>query len=759
MVLVMALVASCNEEPEMGAYKNTTTTPEQKPEVVVSDVTFNQCSFKGIVWTADNAEFLVKSRAAQAPEAYVAAKTTKDLVVDVKYSDGSVKQESKQYTETNKFSFYGLSENREISDISIFAAAPKIEEVEENLVNAQGILFNFSGVKIYSLISREKSQSEINFHNKAIPTCTNEWSLEYIENTVTKAGETYQEGDKIYTPYNVKLIFHAKVDGGGKDKEGDVILNVKNILLVENAPAIEPEPEFVSYVWDDEELAWQGDKLVTSGTLSELWSDGSTRNPITKSCELNWSAESPADQVKTVGDFFWSTENVSQKNYPNGTSYREEYIIKAMVSETTLKANYFSCTFKGVYETASFVTPDGKQTIEMLSPELSFSETVAEVGADGKDGDYLYEYANVSTIANIFDKQETLTTSVKLMVYQEQPATPVQTGMYIDNEHINGNYIVFDVVKVYDIIPEERQTLSFAHGCEMQVQNALTTTTRQYGVIATNPVKQSESLFTELDGKVNGKKEAWVNTFTYGDFENTISYSYPTNLTYSDNGFTADIEIDNAVVNKTGSETAATPTETTETSKLFNDNIFYVMYLGGAEVASGTQVVIYTEKVEPMAPTYPSYHVVAERSGSAYVFAAPNWSVYIAEHVEFENDKDPNDRFTLLKVYETIKEGKSYKKGNIRFNEKINGSSNGVGYPAATYVGTEQGWTGWTIGHIQKFTSDYKKGWGQMNDGNGANVTIGSVRMNASGITNPEISRGEWNSTTKVYTLGGENYK
>lgn len=763
MVLVVVIFTSCsNDEPEVSAYKNTTSTPASKPDIVVNDVQFAVCELTNIKWIAENATFNVKSRsAAQAPEAFVAAKTIKNLMVNVVYSDGSVKQESTQYTETNKFSFSGLSEYREISDMGIFDAQPQISEVEENLVNAQGFLFNFSGVKIYSIVSSEKSQSEINFHGKAIPTCTNEWNLEYINNSVVQAGETYQEGGKLYTPYNVKLTFHASVDGGGKDKEGDIILDVKNIRFVENAPAIEPEPEFVSHVWEDNAPAWQGETLISSGTLSELWSDGSIRNPITKSCELNWSVEAPADQIKYVENLFFGDQKISQKNYIKGTSSHGEFTISKYVSEETLSTNYFSCTFKGSYEKASFVAPNG-ETIKMLCPELSFSETQLLVGEKGTEGNYEFEYENVSTIASICGKEKTLNTNVKLMVYKEPSiATPVQTGMYIENEHVDGDYIVFDVVKIFDSKPEQRQTLSFAHGCGMEVQKEFPTTSRQYGVLATNPAKQSEIAFTVLGGKVKGKMETWVNTFTYNDFQNTITYYYPTNLTFDDGSFTATIKIENAVVNKTGSETAATPTETTETSKIFNDNIYYVMYLGGSEVSKRTQVVVYTEKVEPeqdpVVPTYAGYHVVAERSGSAYVFAAPNWSVYIAEHIEFENDNDPNDRYTLLKVYSTDKDGNSYNKTEIKFNKKIIGSSNGVGYPAATYVGTEDNWT---IGHIHKITSDYKNKWGQMSDADGgATVTIGSLIINASGISNPEISRGEFNSTTKVYTLGGVEYK
>ena len=758
MVLMVLLFSACGEH-EISSFLE-----EQKPEpqptpVVVSNVSFDHCQFQNINWVAENAQFNVLKSRSQELEAFVAATTTKNVVANIEYSDGSVVTESKQYSETNKFGFYGLSEYREISDMSIFDAQPQKIEVEENLVNAQGFLFNFNGVKIYSIVSSQKSSNEVTFHGRAISTCTNEWTLEFQGASYYAHGASYEKEGKIYTPYNITLSFKASVDGGGAEKEGTIILNVKNVLHVKDAPVKEPEPEFMGYVWEDENITWNGDKLVTSGTLREIWSDGSKRNPVHKSCELNWSVASPADQVKYVDNLFWNTKNVSQNNYLDGSSSRDGYTIKNYSSKVTLTANYFSCEFSGTYEKASFVAPNG-ETIEMLAPELLFDGTVAQEGAEGKDGDYQTLDVKVSTTANIYGKSKSLASNVRLMVYvaPTPDPDPVQTGMYVENERVDGDYIVFDIVKVFDTKPEERSTEKFLHGCGMEVENALTTQARQYGVLNTNPSKKSETSFTALGGKVNGVTEAWENVFYYQDFNNTITYYYPAKLTYSENGFTDAININTAVVNKTGSETATAPSKETENSKTYNDKIYYSMLFGGEEVDNGVQTVVFTETVEPtpepeptpVTPTYEGYHVVASRSGAAYVFDK-DWYVYIAHHIEFENDNNPNDRFTVLKVY-----GQGTKKGT-NYETKIIGSSNGQGYPAATY--TENG--GWTIGHIQKAENG---AWKQISDSkNGYNVTVSSVNALYNNskveIKTFEISRGNWNSTTKTYTLEGVEYR
>ncbi len=775
MILVMTIVvASCStDEPDLNSHANSNNNGGNKePEVslVSTDVEGLGCTLVSATWSSKNAELkkVVRSRAASSSvnmdreDAFAAVKVSKSLNASVKktYSDGSVKTEqvSRSYNETDHFGFYGLADKRFVSDIAIFNQKPA--ETTEEVVNGMAIVYNFSGFKFAVKIDREKSAKSFTIEGQEVATCDNDIKVSFIEANVIDANRDSISGDKKYHLYKVNFTAHVTIDNGGEDLERDVIVASANVWDVNEYVAPTPDPELVDYIWEEEGIAFVGEDLISTGTLYELWSDGSKRNPQVKRVALKASASAPADQVKTVENMYaWNTLSVTNNDALNGNNRTDgEFTIYGYSVVNTLSANYFSCAFVGTYEKAYFTAPNGKE-IEMPYAPYSFDNTIANETGESHSADYNSLYLVVSTSAYICGKSENLSSNVELREAVVVTPDPVQTGIRVENEHVDGDYIVFDVVRTFDSKADETETVLVRHNAGMSVESPLTTALRQYGVVSSNASLVRESEFFESAGRgnVSGKVQHMVNVFGYADFTNNISYYFPANLVYSENGFSAPLNIAGAAVNKVGSETSVEPVSANETSKTFEDAIFYTMIFGGNEVANGAQVVVYTENVTPAPepePTYVGYHVVASKSYSTLVIDS-NWGLFVADMIAFEKD-DMTETFYHMEVYKSNKNGD---RGELVYSNKKFVCELRE-YPCATYTANGEWAPAYLTADKGEITASKVEGWYQNPlTANGQKVKVSTSIAATLQVKTPLLNAGNWNANAKEYTLNGVSYR
>lgn len=596
---VMVSCSGIEDEPStVKPCENCNNKPEQ-PDVTVKEIHHDGCDVLSINWTAKNAVMTKSSLrsseySVDASDGGVFASVKMQYNANVEYSDGSFEQQKPTYSINNAVVGFGYAKTLVVKKggISAFENDPEIST--ENTTNGKVTFLKWDSKTIAFLANSTFSVKSLTIagQNKT-DLCENGISYKFSH------VEKIADGDSInkFNMYNIRIHGTATVaDGNENTQNFYIVLRVAEMKDGGIVPPTPDEPEVVGYDVINQKV--NGNKFT--GDLVEIWSDGTNENKGQISFSYNSSDITPNNIEKEVTSLSYNKldptygSNIRTGNNRSLNQLGCSIELTEMKNTVSMNTNRGSLVFGRTFEWAVLTAPNGDQ-IELKGMDAAIN--AGSVSDGGVQGDRL-----VITMTATGNSAMSATLTLKKIGGDEpQPGDKVQNGAYAKNQHIEGSWIKWTLVRTYSNGAEEEIPLSIAHKYNLSTESRKATQNRTYSATQGSMNLVSSENFS--DDNYAGTFKKYTRNFSYADFNNTISAEGRDYITYNDNGFEMVVWNVSLSIEKQGVTLNPTNSSNDANWEKYVDSINYTLFAGNAGAADGSQEVEYSKAVTPVDPT------------------------------------------------------------------------------------------------------------------------------------------------------------
>ena len=605
-----------------------------QPDITVKEIHHDGCDVLSINWTAKNA-VMTKSSLSEysvdASDGGVFASVKMQYNANVEYSDGSFEQKKPTYSINNAVVGFGYANTLVVKKggISAFEKAPEIST--QNTANGKVTFLKWPSKTIAFLANSTFSVKSLTIagQNKT-DLCENGISYKFSH------VEKIADGDSInkFSMYNVRIHGTATVTDGNENTQNFyIVLRVAEMKDGGIVPPTPDEPEIVGY--DVINQAVNGNKFT--GDLVEIWSDGSNKNVGKISFTYNSKDITPNNIERKVAELTYAKLDPTYGNNVRTGENRTLNQLGCTINLTELKntvsmnTNRGSLVFGRTFEWAVLTAPNGDQ-FELKGMDAAINAgSVSDGGVQGN--------SMVITMTATGNSSMSATLTLTKNGNDPQPGDKVQTGAYAKNQHIEGSWIKWTLVRTYSNGAEEKIPLSVAHKYKLSTESRKATQNRTYSATQGSMNLVSSENFS--DDNYAGTFKKYTRNFSYANFNNTISAEGRDYITYNDNGFELEVWNVSLSIEKQGQTLGTSNISTDANWTKYIDNINYSLFAGSASAADGSQEVEYSKKNEDPNPgdkDKVTYSVEKDRveGNKLYYYEVENHTVNTAENKKVE---------------------------------------------------------------------------------------------------------------------------
>lgn len=635
-VVLMGGMVSCSgieDEPSTVKPCENCNKPDQ-PDVTVKEVHHDGCKVLDLTWREENAVITKASAddySVDASDGGLFASVRMQYNANVEYSDGSFVPQYPTYNINNATVGFGFKNTVVVKKgaIASFKNDPTVSS--QNGINGKVTFLKYG--ETYTLAFLANSTKSVNSLTIAGETktdlCENGISYKYSNTEIIADGDSIDK----YDMYNVRIHGTSTVaEGNNNTKNFYVTLRIAELKDGSIIPPV-TDPELVGY--DVINQAVNGNKFT--GDLVEIWSDGSNKNVGKISFTYNSKDITPNNIERKVAELTYAKLDPTYGNNVRTGENRTLNQLGCTINLTELKntvsmnTNRGSLVFGRTFEWAVLTAPNGDQ-IELKGMDAAIKAgSVSDGGVQGN--------SMVITMTATGNSSMSATLTLTKNGNDPQPGDKVQTGAYAKNQHIEGIWIKWTLVRTFSNNSEEEIPLSVAHKYNLSTESRKATQNRTYSATQGSMNLVSSENFS--DDNYAGTFKKYTRNFSYVDFNNTISAEGRDYITYNDNGFELEVWNVSLSIEKQGQTLGTSNISTDANWTKYIDNINYSLFAGSASAADGSQEVEYSKKNEDPNPgdeDKVTYSVEKDRveGNKLYYYEVENHTVNTAENKKVE---------------------------------------------------------------------------------------------------------------------------
>ncbi len=678
-------------------------------KVVAVDGT--DCTVTGIEWKAsENVSLSSRAYADADMEGFANAVVSHKYTAEIEYADANktqgnmFKSESKSYTSSLMARLYGLKSAMVFDSVEALENANGKVEKASDEQGYELYTINFGGsrqivVKSSTTLSTSSlafegvSKTDLCFASFAAP--------EFDSKTYSKVTSDQEGYDKYEMAVKVKLT----AEEAGSDNVRYITFKVENVYVKasdngSDDPVDPTEKELVGYAIRDNQF--DGDN--TKGNIVKIYDDLSEEKVGSFNVALNHSTVTPEDVTQNgLSSLAWEQgETTSVDLAATGNTRSVEVDANCTVAITEVFSSVTNrskipMTFKGLWETARIMFPDGTSA-DLLVGKYEMEDGTVEATASSETSVTIQHSAYAKFNG---ETPVELKANVILNKSSEPDVKEAEVAITIENFEVRDENYVFDVVQYWTIAEPTRTAVSIPNYAEISAEDEKATSSRNYNTTApTMEAGSSTNYSTTVEGtkgnlKISGKITNYTSTFVFEGANVTVSSKY---LNYfevvSAEGHKAVWDIKTSAI-KTG-VTMGTTDNGDETKHIYGDKVHFALPINSVNVATCEQVLVYTEEITPSEPETPTTDVDATIVENTIDFVNGSWTATMK--VTITDSKGGTRDTTITRIYTNA--GVSY--GSIADFES---EDNTFTLPTISKYGTE---TSEISGNITYTTQAYK---------------------------------------------------
>lgn len=672
-----------------------------------------ECTVTGIEWkSSENVSLSSRAYADSDMEGYANAVVSHKYTAEIEYADANktqgnmFKSESKSYTSSLMARLFGLKSAMVFDSVeALDAATGEVKKISDeqgyelytiNFGGSRQVVVKSSTTLSTSSLSFEGvSKSDLCFASFGAPV--------YDSKSYSKVTSDKEGFDKYEMAVKVKLT----AEEAGSDNVRYLVFKVNNVYVKQSGnnggddPVVGPsEKEVVGYAVRNN--TFDGDN--TKGDIVKIYDDLSEEKVGSFNVALNHSTVTPEDVTQNgLSSLAWKQgETTSTELAATGNTRSEEVEAgcKVQITEVFTSVTNRSkvpMTFKGIYETARIMFPDGTSA-DLLVGKYEMEDGTVEAIASSETS-VTIEHSAYAKFNG--ETPVELKANVVLNKASDPEVKESEVTILIENFEVRDENYVFDVVQYWTIAEPTRTSISLPHNASMWAEDEKATTSRNYNT--TTPTMEAGSASdyaktvtgTKGNLKISGKITNYTSDFVFEGANVTVSSKY---LNYfevvSEAGHKAVWDIKTSAI-KTG-VTMGTTDKGDETKHVYNDKVHFALPINSVNVATCEQSLVYTEEITPSEPETPTTDVDATIVENTIDFVNGSWTATMK--VTITDSKGGTRDTTITRIYTNA--GVSY--GSIADFES---EDNTFTLPTISKHGTE---TSEISGNITYTTQAYK---------------------------------------------------
>ena len=571
--------------------------PTTDPEAKVESVEKMGCDFGAITWSAENAT-LTKAASDYTyanRDGGVFGKQTVNYLYSVIYNLTDKNYDSqKAYTLNNAVAAFNYKNTRYLAKggDAIFNNEPEITKDGNVTVLTWGekehIAFLATSIPSVSSLTIEGIEKR--------DLCNNGVSYTY------ESFEFFDNGsDDEYYHKTLRVYGIAEVSDAAENATQKFYIDKTYYIAKENGvtPPQPSEKEPIKYDITNKDITNSG----VTGDLVVTYDDGSKETLGKINIRLNHSTFNNAEQTIKVNNFDYEkleasyAENLTTGNVRSDNQLGCQISITEYKNTITMRTNKATCVMGGIWEFPIVIDPlGGEHTWEGLTGWELSENSITDDGGNGNRMVLTYT-AN----ADYNGSSETIKSIVNLVKEEGHEGEETKViDMYVKDARIEGKYIKWTLVKVYNNTNESETPMMIAHLGEISTEERKTTWDRSYATTTPSMVLKSTENFSQ--DNYSGTLSTYTSTFSYPDFTNVVTSQARNVVYYSEGEFELEVWNENLLVVKSGVDKGVSNISSDSSVKVYLDKINYSLKNGGTECATGVQEVEYHEEVEDSNP-------------------------------------------------------------------------------------------------------------------------------------------------------------